>query len=719
MLKLKNVSKYYYQDGVISKGISKVNLELFIGEFIVITGESGSGKSTLLNVLSGLDSYEDGEMYINGEETSHYTETDYQRYRRQYVSNIFQNFNLVNSYTVYENIELAMLMNGKNRINVRKRVNELIDKVGLKKFKNTKASKLSGGQKQRVAIARALANDTPIIVADEPTGSLDSTSSKSILKLLKEISNDKLVVVVTHNKKEIEEYATRLIRMHDGTVLEDKSINKINLDGEIKVNEVKEITCFSKLWLSFKNAFNIPVQLILMIIIFLLISITLITNYGSLKVAEYSESETAYNQYFLNNSDKRIVLKKNDLSLFTKDDYNNLSKLDEVDYLVENDLLNDIEINIFNDYVYMYGKLNLKKIDKVDVGRIPTAENEIVIGGSKDNYYLTDLKDNIINQSFSTSESDIKTVKVVGIIYSDINNDYNYDYYFNDKLLNTLGEILYSRYATTSILFNDYLSNEVIVKIDDSVNIGEIKISDNYRNQCEYENCINKNLELKVKNIYYEESLNFKVTKLYTKKDKEYEEYSNNVYINSADYSKLYHGNYQSSLFLKDTKDLDKILEALEKMNYSVLSLRNAKTDDLQEFVQIFKIFKLILTIILIISLFLISYFIIKIIYKSRNSYYTTLRSLGCTKKSCVTILRNELFIIASFTYFFLIIMIYLVNKNIVNFEYLKNISHYITVIDYIIIYFILIILSYLISNRYGRKIFKDSIMKTYGEKQI
>ena len=183
MLKLKNVSKYYYQDGVVAKGISNVNLELHLGEFVVITGESGSGKSTLLNVLSGLDSYEDGEMYINGEETSHYTEEDYLKYRRSYVSNIFQNFNLVNSYTVYENIELAFLMNGYNRGEIKKKVNELIEKVGLKKHKNTHTSKLSGGEKQRVAIARALANNTPIIVADEPTGSLDSKASKEILKI--------------------------------------------------------------------------------------------------------------------------------------------------------------------------------------------------------------------------------------------------------------------------------------------------------------------------------------------------------------------------------------------------------------------------------------------------------------------------------------------------------------------------------------------------------
>ena len=129
MLELKNVSKYYYNKGIITSGFVKVNLKLDMGEFVAITGESGSGKSTLLNVISGLISYEEGEMYINGNETSYYTEKDYENYRKKYVGNIFQSFNLVNSYTVFQNIELVFLLNGYKRREVKKRVLELIDQV--------------------------------------------------------------------------------------------------------------------------------------------------------------------------------------------------------------------------------------------------------------------------------------------------------------------------------------------------------------------------------------------------------------------------------------------------------------------------------------------------------------------------------------------------------------------------------------------------------------
>lgn len=192
MLKLKNVSKFYYNKGIIASGITKINLELKMGEFIAITGESGSGKSTLLNVISGLDSYEEGEMYINGKETSHYTEKDFEDYRRKYIANIFQNFNLVNSYTVYQNVELALLLNGYKKRQIKKKVLDIIRQVGLSKFKNTKVSKLSGGQKKRVAIARAMVKETPIMVADEPTGNLDTESAKDIIKILKEVAKNKI-----------------------------------------------------------------------------------------------------------------------------------------------------------------------------------------------------------------------------------------------------------------------------------------------------------------------------------------------------------------------------------------------------------------------------------------------------------------------------------------------------------------------------------------------
>ena len=330
MLKLKNVSKFYYNKGQVTSGFSKLNLELNIGEFVVITGESGSGKSTLLNVISGLDTYEEGEMYINGEETSYYGETDFEEYRKKYIANIFQNFNLINSYTVYQNIELMYILNNMNDSTVKEKIMSLLEKVGLTKYKNTKVSKLSGGQKQRIAIARALAKDTPIIVADEPTGNLDSKSAKEIIKLLYEISKDKLVVIVTHNYEQVEEYATRKIRMHDGKILEDTVLSKTK-STKYDEKEYGSPKFKDKLMLSIRNTFNIVPKFLLLLLVYLILSFAVMGEYTSNLKSNYDYSTFGFNDFFSDMNDARILIKKKDGSIISKSDYEYLSNLKNID----------------------------------------------------------------------------------------------------------------------------------------------------------------------------------------------------------------------------------------------------------------------------------------------------------------------------------------------------------------------------------------------------
>lgn len=220
LIELKDIGKIYVSENSVAVGIRGVNAKMDVGEFIAVTGASGSGKTTLLNVLSGMDTYEEGEMLVCGEPTSHYIQSDWEEYREKYISFIFQDYNILESFTVLQNVELALthISSKKER---RKRAELLLEKVGLTKHKNHKGSKLSGGQKQRTVIARALAKDSPIILADEPTGNLDSRSAKEIIDLLKEISADKLVVVVTHSFDEVKDVATREIRIFDGAVERD------------------------------------------------------------------------------------------------------------------------------------------------------------------------------------------------------------------------------------------------------------------------------------------------------------------------------------------------------------------------------------------------------------------------------------------------------------------------------------------------------------------
>ena len=221
MIRLKNVSKYYYNKGIIASGISRINLDLDVGEFIVITGESGSGKSTLLNVISGLDTYEEGEMYIDGKETSHYSAADFEEYRQKYISCIFQNFNLVSSYTVYQNVALAMQIDGRSNDEIKEKVPEIIDKVGLSEFSRRKVSRLSGGQKQRVAIARAMVTQPKILLADEPTGALDTETGKQVMEMFRKINseNGTTIIIVTHDPR-IGDSTERCIRILDGQIVE-------------------------------------------------------------------------------------------------------------------------------------------------------------------------------------------------------------------------------------------------------------------------------------------------------------------------------------------------------------------------------------------------------------------------------------------------------------------------------------------------------------------
>ena len=223
MIELHNVSKFYSNKDTVSTGFSKVDLNLDMGEFVVITGESGSGKSTLLNVISGLDSYEEGELFIAGEDTSGYRTEDYERYRKKYIGNIFQDFNLVNSYTVYQNVELSMMLSGMPRSEQKQNIPEYIEMVDMTAYTKTKASKLSGGQKQRVAIARAMVNEPALILADEPTGALDSQTSRVVMDLFHEMHEKyhKTIVLITHNPALAEE-CQRVLTLRDGLIVGER-----------------------------------------------------------------------------------------------------------------------------------------------------------------------------------------------------------------------------------------------------------------------------------------------------------------------------------------------------------------------------------------------------------------------------------------------------------------------------------------------------------------
>ena len=730
IIKLKGVSKFYYSKKNVTSGFSKINLELDAGEFVVITGESGSGKSTLLNVISGLDSYEEGEMYINGSETSHYMEEDYENYRRKYIGNIFQNFNLVNSYTVYQNIELVLLLNGYKKKEIKKRVLDVIKTVGLSKYKNTKASKLSGGQKQRVAIARALIKDTPIIVADEPTGNLDIKSAEAIMKLLYEISKEKLVVIVTHNYEQVEKYATRKITMHDGKIILDKKLKETE-NIKLKESSYKNIRLFYKWFLSFRNAFNIKTKFILLSIVYLVLTLFVFSSYSSLKKIDNDNSNIGYHPLFNDRSPNRVIINKKDKSSFNDIDFSKLEKINNIKNITKDDLVLDQFYTLNNDKYYFNTKIrNINEITKLKDGKMPTDTNEIILGLSEYDWYDNDIFTS--NLSLSTDNgTTIGNYKVSGVVK--LKGEYDTIIYVNDSVYNKLRKYININYSEVNLTLNNNIykinnDERLYYQIypNDKVSEGTVLVSDTFNSYCKNNLCLNQNLKIDVKNIYYEDSINLNIKRIYSMKSfskktginkDRYDEYSNAIFISNQDYDKLFlKDTYQISMFIDDIKKSDKTLDEIKNLGFNVYYMKDMMKEANGTINGVLKIIREILFVIAIVVLFFISYFIIRIILKSRNTYFSTIRTLGATKKISRSLLNIELFIDINFVYILFVGFIYLVKQRIINNADILDMTAYFSLIDYIIIYLLLITMSLLISLRYSRKLFKDSVMQSFRE---
>ena len=254
MLELKNISKSYTTGNFTQQALKNINLKFRKNEFVAILGPSGSGKTTLLNIIGGLDRYDDGDLIINGKSTKKFKSRDWDSYRNNCIGFVFQNYNLITHISILENIEMGMTLSGKSAKKRKKKALEVLEKVGLKDHAHKKPNQLSGGQMQRVAIARALANDPDIILADEPTGALDSKTSVQIMDLIKEIAKDKLVIMVTHNSELADNYANRIVKFKDGELISDSNPIKKN-EKEERLYQIKKTSMnfITALKLSFNN----------------------------------------------------------------------------------------------------------------------------------------------------------------------------------------------------------------------------------------------------------------------------------------------------------------------------------------------------------------------------------------------------------------------------------------------------------------------------------
>lgn len=253
MLELKDIKKHYKVGDTITKALDGVSVAFRKTEFVAILGPSGSGKTTMLNVLGGLDNYDSGDMVINGKSTKDFKDGDWDAYRNNSIGFIFQSYNLIGHLGILDNVELGMTLSGVPKEEKTKRATEVLERVGLKDHMNKKPNQLSGGQMQRVAIARALANNPDILLCDEPTGALDSETSVQIMQLIQELSQEKLVIMVTHNPELARDYADRTIEFADGKIITDSHPHQERpKDGSFQLKHTK-MSFFTALKLSFNN----------------------------------------------------------------------------------------------------------------------------------------------------------------------------------------------------------------------------------------------------------------------------------------------------------------------------------------------------------------------------------------------------------------------------------------------------------------------------------
>ena len=523
MLRLKNISKDYIIDKKPFRALKSISLNFPKRQFCCILGPSGCGKTTLLNIIGGLDQYTEGNLYIDGKSTKEYKSKDWDNYRNKRIGFVFQNYNLIPHLSILENVELSLTLDGISRKERKTRAIEALKKVGLEDIYNKKPNQLSGGQMQRVAIARALISDPEVILADEPTGALDSKASVQVMDIIKEVSKEHLVIMVTHNEELAKKYATRIIKMKDGEILEDTDPTKFipTPPNKKKKKEKKKtsMSFFTALKISIKSLFTKKGRTVLTSVAasFGIIGVALVlalsngfSNYvGRIESETASQTPVNIPSYTITSSQNEEEIEKNETEKYP--DSNNVypyispSKTSTYKYNIfsqkyinfldklknEDKLINDYLIN-YSDYY----SFNL-------ITEFPDSIDEKTDGGVASVNYITS---NYISSSLSQ--------------YTGLPTNYFHALYGEEEYISESYEIIEGTYPTKS--------NELVLVVDNCnrINFSTLKALGFYNSADSETNVIVKEGDTKVKPITWDtiKSKKYKVFSFndYYKKDQIY-----------------------------------------------------------------------------------------------------------------------------------------------------------------------------------------------------
>lgn len=353
LLNLEQVSKYYTGNQSVVVGLNSVTLSLERGEFVAVTGESGSGKSTLSHVIGGILPYESGELYFKGKETSHYDSLDWERYRRDNISFISQNYGILPGATVMKNVVSALILTGMDKSEAKTAAEKILRQVELWELRRRRAAKLSSGQKQRLSIARALAKPAPILIADEPTGNLDPENSAKVISLLAQAAKDRLVILITHEFDEAKDLATRHIVLQDGRVASDTVLRPAN-EPEPAPTAAKGKKRVLSPYVARLQSSSRPIWTALMVLFFAMTAFAVFAFLGVFIISLDDTSTRIYDDSaFLNGSTVRIAVMRGDANRFTDEDFEAILAVPHVTALEKNGYVTDAQYAYREDIDYV------------------------------------------------------------------------------------------------------------------------------------------------------------------------------------------------------------------------------------------------------------------------------------------------------------------------------------------------------------------------------
>ena len=698
MIKLENVTKFYNSKGIITHALKNINLELYKNEFVAICGPSGSGKSTLLNVICKQDTFDEGEIYYKGNETAYFNVDDMDDFRKNKVGFIFQNYNIIESYTVLQNVMLPYELKGIPTKEAKKKALAIIDEVGLHDKINNRGAELSGGQKQRCVIARALAFEPEILACDEPTGNLDSETGAEIMALIAKIAHDKLVLVVTHNYEEVEPYATRKLTIVDGTLYEDKILREVPYDDEKEVLNLDYVPIPKKInfKVALRNLINTPKKTIFSSLVIFFACFFMLSLYQYIRYS-YDYQINYYNDFAYKSKDKVVIGPKN--KALTEDDIAQIagnrpyvvnSVLDVKNFTGNFDM-NKYYLNVyFETYYTDYNP---------SVGRKPENDTEayLLVGDAE---ALNDYKP-YLNREW-TSSSINKSFKIVGIektdkvktnvlcidskVYNDILKlEYNYEI---DCVHQSGNDVEYINRQIKMVLASgdrNILHMPKLLKNE----ISSVKI-EGYRSVISNNDLV---ISVDVDNIVYD-----------LKSGEDFYIEVAHVKNNEIKQVSIYNAN---TSVLNKAKNLGYF--AINTKEYDATSDLNHFLNNLQAYGM------MILFSIAIIIIYFISYLVMIHIYKTKAYDFNIFRTLGVTKRDMRYITIFELLIQT----IVIEIVVYVIAILIGAFSYAGNplvIYKSMSLVASILYFVVMTIFGYLIARRFNKKLFKFSVAKTFKE---